>query len=259
LKKTIEEVVMRKAVLSAGLLALVSYGYSESGMSHYEFRYVKEFKEKKELSVAYASGGRIEGKVVYTGSRKLTNKKKLITKDKEVCGRGYKVDEVYVISPSGGVKNAVVFVEGRSDRKSPVRVKLTQERCEFKPRVVVLTRGSELTIINLDSVKHEANGVQDFETIFQLSQPSKGMKDSVKLENAGVVEITCNIHGWMKAWAVVVDSDFYDITDSEGRFSINNLPAGEYTLRVWHEGFGEKKLKVKVGEGKTSNVSIEFN
>ncbi len=245
--------------LASAIVAITLISLAHAGEKpHYNLRYVKEFSSVNKFKLASGHGGKIEGKVLYTGKRELKNKRKLITKDKEVCGRGYKIDEVYVIGKSGGVKNAVVFLEGMSERRTKTEVKLIQERCEFSPRVVALTKGSNLKIVNADSVKHEANGVQDFETIFQLSQPNKGMEHSVKLEKAGVVEITCNIHGWMKAWAVVIENDFYAVTDESGKFSISNVPPGEYTLRVWHEGFGEKRLKVRVSEGKTSTLSVEF-
>ncbi len=244
----------RAIVLSAALLTGFSFGLQEG--SHYSVRYVKEFGQK--LALAKGKGkGVIEGRVVYVGKRKLKNKRKLITKDKEVCGRGYKIDRVYEISEEGGVKNAVVFVEGVGE-KAERNARLVQERCEFFPRVVVLTAGSYLEIENRDATKHEANGVQDFETIFQLSQPKKGMVDRVKLTKPGVVEVTCNIHGWMKAWAVVAENPYFAITDENGNFRITGLPPGEYKLRVWHEGFGERTATVNVsGEG-VSRVVFEL-
>ncbi|MDQ7083285.1 MAG: hypothetical protein Q9N34_10370 [Aquificota bacterium] len=151
------------------------------------------------VAFAKAGGNRtLKGKVVYVGKRKLKNRRKLITKDKEVCGRGYKIDKVYVLSEDGGVKNAVVFVKGAGKPAKEKEV-LVQEKCEFHPRVLSMGAGSTLEIVNRDDVKHEANGVQDFETIFQLSQPKKDMVDRVRLEKPGVVEVTCNIHGWMKS------------------------------------------------------------
>ncbi|EDP76341.1 carboxypeptidase regulatory-like domain-containing protein [Hydrogenivirga sp. 128-5-R1-1] len=223
--------------------------------SHYNYRYVKYFLPAQ--SFAKGSGtGNIKGRVVYVGKRKLKNRKKLITKDKEVCGRGYKIDRVYELSKDGGVKNAVVFLNISGGGKDSER--LVQRKCEFHPRVVSLTAGGTLEVVNEDEVKHEANGVQDFETIFQLSQHKKGMVDRVKLKKPGVVEVTCNIHGWMKGWVVVAPGPYHAVTDERGNFVIEGVPAGTHTLRLWHEGFGEKKLRVKVQEGKTSTVTFEL-
>ncbi len=224
---------------------------------HYRFKYVKYFEGGGKL-YAYSGSGIIEGKVLYVGKRKLENRRKLITKDKEVCGSGYKIDEVYVISGDGGVKNAVVFVEGLKSEGSKEVKRLVQRGCEFHPRVLAMSAGSVLEVVNEDPVKHEANGVQDFETIFQLSQHKKGMIDRVELKRPGIVEITCNIHGWMEAWAVVVNGPYYAVTDERGHFRIEGLPPGEYTLRLWHEGFGEKSMKVKVVEGKPASVVFEL-
>ncbi len=243
---------------SAGVaLSLFIAGVVLSQESHYKVRYVKYF-EPSGVTFAKAGGtGTLRGKVVYVGKRKLKNRKKLITKDKEVCGRGYKIDRVYLLSKDGGVKNAVVFVRGVGKPSKDKKV-LVQEKCEFHPRVLSMGAGSVLEIVNRDNVKHEANGVQDFETIFQLSQPKKGMVDRVKLEKPGVVEVTCNIHGWMKAWVVVADSPYHAVSNDTGEFVIEGVPAGEHTLVLWHEGFGEKKMKVKVEEGKVTNVTFKL-
>jgi plastocyanin len=244
------------AVAVALSLSLTGEGFSTEGKSHYKVRYVKYFNNAPAFAKSSGTGA-IKGRVLYVGKRKLKNRRKLITKDKEVCGRGYKIDEVYVISKEGGVKNAVVFLTGVS-KPGKGKVTMAQERCEFHPRVLSLDSGGVLEIVNKDPVKHEANGVQDFETIFQLAQPKKGMVDRVTLDKPGVVEVTCNIHGWMKGWVVVVDSPFHDVTDREGRFALKGVPAGTHTLRLWHEGFGEKKLKVKVEEGKVTEVIFEL-
>ncbi len=240
------------------LVSAVSVGIaiSQEHGGHYKVRYVKFFEPSQPAFAKSSGTGVIEGKVVYVGKRQLKNKRKLITKDKEVCGRGYKIDLVYEISKDGGVKNAVVFVKGVG-KPNPEKKRLVQERCEFKPRVLSMGAGSVLEIVNNDEVKHEANGVQDFETIFQLAQPKKGMVDTVKLDKPGVVEVTCNIHGWMKAWVVLTDSPYHAVSDENGRFVIKGVPAGKHTLKLWHEGFGEKEVKVEVKEGQVTKVTVE--
>ena len=135
---------------------------------------------------------------------------------------------------------------------------LVQERCEFSPRVIAMSAGGILEIVNKDPVKHEANGVQDYETIFKLSQPKRGLKDTVTLTKPGVVEVTCNIHGWMKAWVVVTGSPYFAITDENGNFRISGLPPGDYRLRVWHEGFRERSVRVKVRKGSVSSIRVEM-
>ena len=228
-------------------------------LPHYTLKYVSFFSSSSSLFLAKAKGkaGAIEGKVIFIGDRKPKNKRKLITKDTEVCGSGYKEDKVYVISGNGGVKNAVVFISGNLEsgkEKHHKDKKIIQKNCEFRPRVISISKGAKLQIINEDEVKHEANGVQNFEPLFQLPQPKKGMVNEVKLDRPGIVEVTCNIHGWMKAWVVVVDNHFHSVTNEDGAFKITGVPPGKYKLKMWHEGFGEMEKEVEVKAGKTSKV-----
>ena len=48
------------------------------------------------------------------------------------------------------------------------------------------------------------------------------------------------------------------VSDTEGRFEIEEIPAGDYTLKIWHEALGEKEKKISVKSGETSKVQIEY-
>jgi hypothetical protein len=71
-------------------------------------------------------------------------------------------------------------------------------------------------------------------------------------------EIRCDIHPWMKGYWMIVDHPYAAVTAADGSFSIPKLPAGMHEFRVWHEGPGyiEKSLKVKVANGKVSEVAV---
>ncbi len=248
------------------IITLIFNGYAKDSekfrQGHYYLEYVKYFPSAdisyyRESSKNLDLTGTIEGYVIYKGKKLLKNKRKLITKDKKVCGRGFKVDKVYVLGNNKGVKNAVVFIQD-INIPSNNNVLLVQKKCEFHPRIIALTAGDNLIVKNEDPVKHEATGVQDFETIFKLSQHKKGMIDKVQLDKPGVVKITCSIHGWMLAWAIVSPNPFHSITNEKGKFIIKNVPEGNYTLKMWHEGFGEKELRVKVEKNKITKVYFEI-
>ena len=48
------------------------------------------------------------------------------------------------------------------------------------------------------------------------------------------------------------------VSDAQGKFRIENVPEGSYTLEVWHEQFGEQKLPVAVTTGKNTTVSLRY-
>jgi len=224
-------------------------------------RYVKIFDQAYAYQTTpVKNGGVIEGLVLFKGSKKPKNKKMPIIKDQEVCGEGYKVDPVYIISKRGGVKNAVVYIENiKGGKPLPKKeVELIQEKCEFKPRITVTGVGTTLAVINKDDVTHEANGVLNFILVFLFKQHKKGDVDRVTFKGTGLVEITCNIHSWMRAWIMVLDNPYYSVTDSEGRFKITDIPPGKYRIKMWHEGFGEMVKEVEVKPGKVTKLNFEI-
>lgn len=232
--------------------------------SSYKIEYIKIINSLlayQESSIKNA--GSIQGKVIFNGNKIPTNKKKLITKDKEVCGEGYKVDEVYKINSKKEVEDVVVYLEDIASGK-PIKkeeIVLEQIKCEFKPRILAIPVGSKLTIINKDTVTHEANGIFNFATIFQLAQPKQGMKDTIELKQPGIVSITCNIHGWMKAFAFVVDNPYYAISDKNGNFKISDIPPGTYKLKLWHEKLKpqNEEISISIKPNETEKLTIELS
>ena len=53
-----------------------------------------------------------------------------------------------------------------------------------------------------------------------------------------MVPFKCDVHGWMNAYAGVLDHPYFAVTTSGGRFELKNLPAGTYTIEAWHERLG---------------------
>ena len=48
--------------------------------------------------------------------------------------------------------------------------------------------------------------------------------------------VTCNIHPWMKAYAVFRKDGYVAVSAADGTFTIPDLPAGELLeMQVWHE------------------------
>jgi hypothetical protein len=62
----------------------------------------------------------------------------------------------------------------------------------------------------------------------------------------------------MQGWIVVVDHPYYAVTDADGRFTLADVPPGDYQLDVWHETLGEVTKPVSVAAGATSTVAAEM-
>jgi uncharacterized protein (DUF2141 family) len=92
---------------------------------------------------------------------------------------------------------------------------------------------------------------------FNVAQPKKGMILSKKFEKAENFKVKCEVHPWMNAWITVFPHPFYAVTGDDGSFSLKKLPAGDYTIEAWHEKYGVKTMKVKVGA--SGEVKSDFS
>ncbi|MFQ5606214.1 MAG: carboxypeptidase regulatory-like domain-containing protein, partial [bacterium] len=70
-----------------------------------------------------------------------------------------------------------------------------------------------------------------------------------------MIPVKCDIHGWMKAWIVVVDHPYHAVTDEAGAFKITGIPAGTYTVEFWHETLGKQTQEVTVKDGANTEVN----
>jgi|GEM_PF-178530 len=209
--------------------------------------------------------GTIKGKVVYEGGHvhKVLN----VIKDEHTCGAGDVVDESLVTSADGEVQWAVVSIaseikggEGLDALKSDRT--LNQKGCVFTPHVLLVGVNQKMTINNLDKTLHNVRTVSFMNDVVNkvqmylpnMPQPS----DTVIFKEPEVVEVVCDVHGWMKSYVHVVEHPYYSITNEEGVFELTNVPPGKYTLKVEHEKLGEMEQTVEVKAGETTEVSFSY-
>jgi hypothetical protein len=171
-------------------------------------------------------------------------------------------DPGVVIGQDHGLANAVVYLTGgQSDAKLAVHdVALDQKDCRFIPHVQATTLGSKLTVKNSDTVLHTAHARSaSAQTLFNVATPGGLTSPAQNLGTPGPIAFSCDAgHTWMSAFIYVSDQPYYGVTDANGAFSISDVPAGTYTLKTWHEKFGERSAKVTVVAGKPANVSVDY-
>lgn len=206
-----------------------------------------------------AGSGAITGTVKLTGTppvRPLLQ----VFKNREVCGDGVPDDRL-VIGPGGGVRFAVVTVEGvRGGRKPERDVTLTLDNrdCRFQPHVQAAEVGQWLEIVNSDPILHNADARLGKDTIFNVALPP-GRRLRKPLAQAGTIAIVCDVrHTWMSAFVVVSEHPYHTVTDMYGAYEIRDVPPGSYTLRVWHEELGNEERPVTVTEGGTVVVDVAY-
>lgn len=208
-------------------------------------------------SIAVQDGGTIAGKVIFKGSWKPSNIP--VTKDQEVCGKN-KQDPSLIVNERGEVQVAVVRLVGIQKGKAikEVRPVLDQKGCAYKPHVLAMPVGTTLEILNSDGVLHNVHSFSKKNEPFNRAQPKYRKKITQTFNEAELISIKCDVHGWMSAWLVVVDHPYFDVTSASGTFSLAEVPPGDYMLEAWHEKLGKQSQRVKVGPNQKVEVTFKY-
>ena len=207
---------------------------------------------------AVTGGGKIEGTIVYRGE--VETKQIIPTKDTATCG-GPREDPLIQLGSDGAVQNAVVYLaevpKGKAWPPPGKKPELDNVKCRFEPQVQVIPAGP-LDVVNTDPVLHNTHGYYGKRTAFNLALPNQGQRIPVELPRAGEVRIDCDAHGWMEGWIYVVDNPYYAITGADGKFSITDVPPGNYTLVAVQPMTGPMEQPVTVAANQAANLTIEL-
>jgi len=150
--------------------------------------------------------------------------------------------------PASDVGNAVVYLEGRGPRGTPVRVDVTLDGRSFSPRVVVVPVGSSVRFPNRDPFNHNVFSLSD-PNDFDLGLYGRGESGEHRFRHPGLVRLYCNIHPQMSGFVVVRDNAYYTQPGADGSYTIPNVAPGTYTLHVWHERAPEVTREITVPPG----------
>jgi len=151
-------------------------------------------------------------------------------------GPGSKSDDmapVATLSRDQEVSYVVISVAGTNLPATPKTAVMHQRTREFMPHVLPVVRGSTVLFTNEDvflhSIYSETPGAR-----FILPKYGRGEKETRKVTTPGAIELFCGIHSRMNAYIYVTDNDYFTQPDKSHHYSLKNLPAGTYTLKVWH-------------------------
>jgi plastocyanin len=202
-------------------------------------------------------GGSISGTVKFKGTAPAP-KKLDVGKDKEVCGKAPKVDQSLIVE-GGNLVNAVVTITDiKKGKKIEVKkVQLDQNGCEYHPHVLAFPAGSTVEVLNPDGILHNVHSYSKANTPFNMAQPKFKKTLDVKVDKPEIIEVKCDVHGWMHGWLVASETPYFAVTDKSGTFKLDNVPAGSYNVELWHEKLGKSSQKVTVKAKEDAKVNFE--
>ena len=130
-----------------------------------------------------------------------------------------------------------------------------QKGCMFLSPLFVVRTDQKFIAKNSDDAAHNVNisdlGKNSIIPPGQALDFSSGIKAT-----AMPISVSCNVHGWMKAAALVRDAKnpYFGLSAKDGKFEVANLPAGEpVEIQIWHShcaGVNVTANDIKVAKGK---------
>jgi len=116
----------------------------------------------------------------------------------------------------------------------PKRVQMVQREKRFTPHILAIPVGSTVDFPNFDPIFH--NAFSNFSgQPFDVGLYPPGSNRSVPFKTPGIVRVFCNIHPTMSAVIAVLSTPWFTVTPVSGKFTLANVPPGDYQLRIFHE------------------------
>ena len=141
--------------------------------------------------------------------------------------------------PAPDVRRAVVYLEtaprGAFEEDEPGRLRMDQRNETFVPHVLAVATGTVVDFPNNDSTYHNVFSLSKAKR-FDLGRYARGRSKAVLFDQPGIVRVFCDIHSHMSAFVLVFGHPYFATTDTDGRYRIENIPPGTYTVVAWHEG-----------------------
>ena len=135
-------------------------------------------------------------------------------------------DAVVTIVPHGSA--------AATTNPASAETKIVDQKNEtFIPYVEIFRPGDSVVFHNSDQTRHHVYSfasTRRFEFVLTSGQSSAPLR----LEQAGVVAVGCNIHDRMITYLYVADAPWIARSAASGNVSVDTLPVGDFDVQVWH-------------------------
>lgn len=156
--------------------------------------------------------------------------------------------------------DAIVYIDkvsGKALQPPKEHAVMDQKNLVFVPHVLPVSVGTTVDYLNSDDVLHNVFSPDKCAEKFNLGTWPKGQTRSYTFKEPGCFSVMlCNVHPEMEAYIVVLENSYFAISAKDGSYHIKNVPAGTYTLKIWHEKLKSQSAEVEVPE--KGEVVVDF-
>lgn len=173
------------------------------------------------------------------------------------------VNQRYEIVANAGILStnppvAVVYLEGDFPRAANLPVKqVAQKDLMFVPALLPVQVGTRVEFPNFDSTYHNIFSFSPAKR-FDLGRYRSDERPvpSQVFDTAGLVTLRCDIHEHMRGLILVLPTPYFVVTQPDGRFRLEGLPAGRYVLKAWVDSRTTRQRPIELRDGAT--VRVDF-
>ena len=226
---------LKRLLIRTGLLAVMLGVLSATGCDR---------PEAADNRPAAPGDGVIQGRIIFSGAAPAS---------KIIPGSPLIPDESIVVGSAGGLKNVIVFLKDAPKAsfvlQSPAI--LDQIKCVYTPHVVAVQTGQTLRLKSSDAMMHNVHLKCLVNPDANYGFPTAGQHDIALSSAEAPFPVRCDVHPWMGAWIGVFDHPWFAVTGEDGKFRIDHVPPGRYTLVAWQEVLPQQEQQIVVGASPT--------
>ncbi|MGA8153629.1 MAG: carboxypeptidase regulatory-like domain-containing protein [Terriglobales bacterium] len=218
--------------------------------------------------VSAAAGGSITGTVKLSGT--VPHMRGIDMSKDPYCSKLHESSPAHmenvVVGQGDGLENVVLYIsQGLTGNEASMvpsqQPTFDQKGCMYTPHVLAMDVDQKFQVITSDQTTHNIHPLPDAlkgNIPWNKSQPPGAPPIVTSWKNEEVaIPVKCNIHPWMHGYFVVVKGP-YATTDSNGSYTIANVPAGSYTVTAWQEDLGTQTASVTVAAGSAAKAEFTF-
>ncbi len=158
--------------------------------------------------------------------------------------------------------DAVMYIDkipGKIFQPPKEHATMDQKNLVFIPHVLPVFVGTTVDYLNSDDVLHNVFTPDACAQKFNLGTWPKGQVRSYTFKEPGCRAVMlCNVHPEMEAYIVVLETPYYAVSTKDGSYVIKDVPAGKYTLKIWHKKLKGESVSVEVPEKGEVVVNFEL-
>ncbi len=173
-----------------------------------------------------------------------------------IFAAGGGIDGKVEATPAKYLEETVVYLKQVPGQYAPRTVSMDQKGMKFIPHVLTITQGDTVEFLNHDKVAH--NVFTPDNEGYNLGTFKPEEKRSYAFKSTGVYSQLCSIHPEMLAYIFVGQNPYAAVVDSEGRYSLKDVPPGTYQLAIWNSHLKAPEQSVIVAAGKTANANFSL-